>query len=234
MPIHLIFDLIASVCAFGVTVAVYRWRLEATSPVIEKVRSGYAIALVLGAAIGGYGFGTLNLWLSGIHEIGRSIVGALAGAIAAVEFYKWRAAVRGSTGIVFVAGLATSIAIGRWGCFFSGLDDMTHGTPTSLPWGRDFGDGITRHPVQIYESLAMTAFLVVAFRLLQQRNAYFMRNGFYVFVGVYALQRFAWEFLKPYAPLAASFNLFHFVCIGLFAYAAGMIWQNVNQPRLSP
>jgi hypothetical protein len=32
------------------------------------------------------------------------------------------------------------------GCFLTGLSDRTYGTPTPLPWGIDFGDGIPRHP----------------------------------------------------------------------------------------
>jgi prolipoprotein diacylglyceryltransferase len=56
--------------------------------------------------------------------------------------------------------LAIGIAVGRLGCFFAGLDDFTYGTPTTLPWGHDFGDGIARHPVQLYESAAMAAFAI--------------------------------------------------------------------------
>ena len=35
---------------------------------------------------------------------------------------------------------------------------MTYGTPTALPWGVDFGDGVPRHPVQLYEAATMAAF----------------------------------------------------------------------------
>ena len=113
----------------------------------------YAFALVLGAIAGGYGAGTLNLWLSGVPGFGRSIVGALAGAIIAIELFKWRKGIRGSTGLIFVPAFATSVVIGRIGCYLSGLEDNTYGLPTALPWGHDFGDGILRHPVQLYESL---------------------------------------------------------------------------------
>ena len=33
-------------------------------------------------------------------------------------------------------------------------------------------------------------------------------------VGWYGLQRFVWEFFKPYATLIGPFNLFHLVCLG--------------------
>ena len=36
-------------------------------------------------------------------------------------------------------------------CFLAGLHDDTYGLPTAAPWGMDFGDGIPRHPTQLYE-----------------------------------------------------------------------------------
>jgi len=48
---------------------------------------------------------------------------------------------------------AVGVAVGRIGLLFSqGIDDFTYGTPTALPWAHDFGDGVPRHPVQLYES----------------------------------------------------------------------------------
>ncbi|NJM29659.1 MAG: diacylglyceryl transferase [Rhizobiales bacterium] len=205
------------------TVLVYRWRLREAAQRIETAGGGYVLALIAGAAIGGFGFGTSNLWLSGVAGGGRSILGALAGAIAAIEFYKAVKGIRGSTGIIFVPAFASTVIVGRWGCFLSGLEDNTAGTPTTLPWGHDFGDGIARHPVQLYESFTMLAFLVVALVLLARRNAWFMANGFYLLVFVYASQRFLWEFLKPYAALVGALNLFHFICLGLVIYSLAMM-----------
>ena len=90
--------------------------------------------------------------LAGMWQIGHSIAGAIAGGIVAVEIFKWRNGIRGSTGGA-VRGAARDRHRGRpLGCFFAGLPDYTYGTPTDLPWGVDFGDGIARHPVQLYES----------------------------------------------------------------------------------
>lgn len=213
----------------AVTVAVYRWRLRGAAEKIEAAGADYALALVAGAVIGGYGAGTLNLWLSGLPGMGRSILGALAGAIAAVEIFKWMRGVRGSTGLIFVPAFATSMAIGRWGCFLSGLEDQTHGTVTALPWGHDFGDGLSRHPVQLYESFAMAAFLIVALVLLAARNRWFMADGFYLLVLFYGAQRFLWEFLKAYGALLGPFNLFHFICLGLVIYSLGMMGRGYER-----
>jgi phosphatidylglycerol:prolipoprotein diacylglycerol transferase len=173
--------------------------------------------------------GSLNLYLSGQPAVGRSILGALAGAILAVEGFKAARGIRGSTGLVFVAAFPVSVAVGRWGCFLSGLGDFTHGVPTALPWGYDYGDGIARHPVQLYESFAMAAFLVAALWALRRRNPVFLRHGFYLMVLWYAAQRFAWEFFKPYATVAGPFNLFHLVCAALAVYAAVMIARGVHE-----
>jgi phosphatidylglycerol:prolipoprotein diacylglycerol transferase len=190
----------------------------------------YIAAGSLGATLGAYVAGSLNLWLSGIGGVGRSIEGALAGAIIAIEILKTRSGIRGSTGLRFVAPLAASIAVGRIGCFLAGLDDMTYGTPTSLPWGVDFGDGIKRHPVQLYESVTMAVFLAVFIALVRRGNEAVLRSGFYLFVGIYAAQRFVWEFLKPYGTVIGPFNLFHLLSIALLAYALLFARREALQP----
>ncbi len=224
MSVHLIFDLIASGLALAMTLSVYFWRIrDMTGDLADRLPGGYFAALIFGAILGAYGLGTVNLWLSGEAIVGRSILGALAGATLTIELWKARAGLRGSTGIVFVPGLATTIAVGRGGCFQSGLEDRTHGIPTTLPWGTDFGDGNARHPVQLYESAVMAAFLAGVLIALARRSHWVAAKGFYLFIGVYAAQRFVWEFLKPYGPVFGPFNIFHLTCAALMVYAALML-----------
>lgn len=218
MLIHSLFDLLALIVAL----VVYRLCPVAASGLPAEpwhVHSRYVVAGAAGATVGAYLFGSLNLWLTGIAGIARSIEGAIAGGIVGIEMLKHSAGIRGSTGLRFVAPLAAAIAVGRIGCFLAGLDDMTYGTPTALLWGVDFGDGLPRHPVQLYESLTMAAFLGVFLLLLWQGNAALRQTGFYLFVGVYAAQRFAWEFLKPYGTVIGPFNVFHLLSLALIAYA---------------
>ena len=223
MIVHTIFDLIAVMCSVGMTAFCYRWRLRGAAQRIESLGAAYAIALVCGAVVGGFGAGTLNLWLSGIPGIGRSIVGALAGAIAAFEVFKAYRGVGTSTGLIFVPAFVTSVGVGRIGCYLSGISDNTYGIATLLPWGHDFGDGVLRHSVQLYESFSMLTFLGVALLFLARRQAFFMRNGLYILVLFYAAQRFVWEFLKPYGTLIGPFNLFHFICTALCCYSVVMM-----------
>ncbi len=221
--IHLAFDLIAAAASFAMTAAVYFWRLREAGDRIAHIGPGYAVALVVGAVLGAYLLGTANMMLSGTPGIGRSILGALAGAIGSIEIYKYANGIEGSTGVVFVPAFATSVVVGRLGCFFSGMEDYTYGTPVSLPWAVDFGDSVMRHPVQLYESLAMAAFLAVALFAFARRSPLFLKNGFYLLVLWYAGQRFVWEFLKPYQEVAGPFNVFHFVCLALVGYALVML-----------
>ncbi len=227
--IHTVFDLLAASLSLLGTYLAYNWRLRETSPVaLDNLTTGCGVALIAGAVIGGYGFGSANLILSGIPGVGRSILGALAGATLMIEFYKRSRGIVGSTGVVFVVGFATTVVVGRVGCLLSGLEDQTYGIPTSFAWGWDFGDGLMRHPVQLYESVAMALFLTIAWIAIATRSRFFLQKGFYLMVGFYAAQRFVWEFLKPYEMIAGPLNLFHFVCLGLFGYAVYMIVRSRN------
>jgi prolipoprotein diacylglyceryltransferase len=226
--VHLFFDVLAWIAAWlmarlvaarGYLSTVARTRTPLSDP-------GYFIALGLGALAGALAFGSLNLTIAGFWQVGHSIAGAVAGGIIAVELFKLATGIRGSTGAQFVAPLAVGIAVGRFGCFFAGLPDYTYGVPTTFPWGVDFGDGIRRHPVQLYESAAMMVFLVAYLREIARGNGFVLRQGFYLFVGWYALQRFVWEFLKPYPGLIGPLNIFHLICLFLLAYALLMMRQN--------
>ncbi|MGH6993292.1 MAG: prolipoprotein diacylglyceryl transferase [Caulobacteraceae bacterium] len=216
---HVAFDLLAWTSGVLLTIVLYRWRLrEATQRLAAKVDAGYFVALALGAAPGAWLAGSLNSLEQSSPSLSHSVAGALVGAVVAVEIYKALRKVKGSTGVVFVGSFSIGVVIGRLGCFFAGLSDDTYGTPTRLPWGVDFGDGVSRHPVQLYESASMAMFLAIYLFGLRRRQAWAMRRGFYAMCIWYGLQRFAWEFLKPYPRVIGPFNVFHILCLGLVAY----------------
>lgn len=226
--LHAIFDVAAWLSA-----AAAGWWLARGARVSFPKQSTewpYVAALVFGAGLGAYLFGTLNLWLSGMAGLARSVEGALAGGVVAVELYKWRHGIALRTGARFALPLAVGIAVGRIGCYAAGLDDFTYGTPTSLPWGHDFGDGVLRHPVQLYESLAMAVFAVPYIIAVFRRSDSIIDNGFYLALLVYGLQRFAWEFLKPYGPVIGPLTLFHLLSLAIAAYAAVML-ATAPQPK---
>jgi phosphatidylglycerol---prolipoprotein diacylglyceryl transferase len=186
--------------------------------------ASYFVVLALGALAGAWLLGSFNSLRSIAAAPSHSVAGALAGGIAGVELWKWRKGVRQSTGAAFVLPLAVGIAIGRLGCLFSGTIDFTYGTPTALPWAFELGDGLGRHPVQLYESLALACF-AAAYVPARRRGAEWARHhAFHALIIFYAAQRFVWEFLKPYPPLVGPLNLFHFLMLGLIAY--GLVWWN--------
>ena len=192
----------------------YRRWPETAQALARLTTPSYHVTLALGALVGAWVLGSANSLRSIAAAPSHSVAGALAGGIVAVELWKWRHGVRQSTGAAFVLPLCVGIALGRLGCLFSGLPDFTYGSATSLPWAVDLGDGIGRHPVQLYESAAMARFLVAYLSGLARQAPWALRRGFYVMAGWYAVQRFAWEFLKPccspismtssHTPLAAS------------------------------
>lgn len=215
--LHLLFDLLAWAAAGALARWLYLWRLKAMAArTVADIGVGYALSLAFGVIAGAWGFGTLG---SDLARPSHSLAGALVGGIVAVELYKWARGIRGSTGAIWVGPLALGIAVGRWGCLFAGLADDTYGNPTSLPWGVDLGDGVARHPVQIYESVAMLAFLAVYLAALRRGAGWTRGRAFYAFALWYGAQRFAWEFLKPYPDIVAGLNLFQLLALAMILYA---------------
>jgi prolipoprotein diacylglyceryltransferase len=222
--IHTVFDILAWLTSLT-TLLCLRRTWFASALVTETLRAGYIAAVLLGAGLGAWIFGSANLWLSGIHEPARSIEGALAGAILAVEIYKRRAGVRLRTGAIYALPVALGIAVGRIGCLLSGMEDQTYGLPTGASWGWDFGDGINRHPVALYESIAMLVFAAIYVHRVSNGSTFWRVDGFYLCVAFYGIERFILEFYKPYASLIAGLSLFQCLSILLAAYGLAMLTE---------
>jgi prolipoprotein diacylglyceryltransferase len=125
---------------------------------------------------------------------GKTIVGGLLGGWAGVEIAKRALGIAHSTGDAFTFPLILGIALGRVGCFLTGLADHTYGTHTNLPWAIDFGDG-PRHPTQLYE-IAFLGLIAVAL-LIRARRPYANGQLFRLFMLGYLLWRAIVEFVKP-------------------------------------
>lgn len=230
---HYLGDIAAWIAAFLGARWVYRHRQASVDNFARQTAPSYFVCLALGGAIGAWLLGSLNTLRDARPVISHSIAGALVGAIVAVELWKFAKGVRVSTGGVFVIPLCLGVVVGRWGCLFAGLSDQTYGIPSALPWAVDLGDGVARHPVEIYESIAIAVFLGIYWRALARQKPWAIHHGFHAFVLAYACQRFAWEFLKPYPPVVGPFNLFHFVMIGLSVYALIWIARGRARPTLA-
>ncbi|MEM7796065.1 MAG: prolipoprotein diacylglyceryl transferase family protein [Cyanobacteria bacterium P01_C01_bin.118] len=164
-------------------------------------------------------------WLLLIPQ-GKTIVGALLGGLIGVEVTKSWIGVTRSTGDVFVYPLLVGTAIGRIGCFLTGLSDRTYGITTSLPWGINFGDGILRHPTQLYEIL----FLLLLGIALAWRKQSPYRSGelFQLYLGSYLSFRFLIDFLKP------DFHLFLGMSAVQCACLLGMLYTYRTRQSITP
>ncbi len=129
-----------------------------------------------------------SVWLAD----GKTITTGLIGAYLAVEFAKLALGVRVKTGDAYALPLALALAVGRWGCYFNGC---CAGVATSLPWGVDFGDGVRRHPTQIYESLFHLTMALVLLEILRRDAWPFQRLKVYLIA--YGIYRFLTEFVRP-------------------------------------
>jgi prolipoprotein diacylglyceryltransferase len=136
-------------------------------------------ASVAGAALGSkllYWLEDPRATLQNLHNPaylvgGKTIIGTLIGGLIAVELMKRYIGLRTSTGDLYAVPLAAGIAVGRIGCFLTGLSDNTYGTPTTLPWAVDFGDGIPRHPTQLYEIILLLALIPILYGSIKRISA---------------------------------------------------------------
>ena len=147
---------------------------------------------------------------------GKTIVGALVGGVLAVEWIKRRLDIKQKTGDLFALPLCLGIAIGRIGCFLTGLADQTYGTATSLPWAVDFGDGVRRHPTQLYEVIFLVALAMVLARLWQQ--PYLRGDLFKLFMVSYLSFRLVIDFLKPEQRVFLGMSTIQWTCVAMLIY----------------
>lgn len=198
LPVHTLLECLAYAAGFRLFLALRRrWG----DPLTPFDRMAVVAAAIVGAGIGS----KLLVWtqhpdmLRGVDAsvllTGKSVAGALLGGLVFVELVKRWLGIRRSTGDLYVLPLCLGIAIGRVGCLLSGLDDGTYGTPTSLPWGIDYGDGVRRHPAQLYEIAILVPIAIWAAR--QLRRGVSDGSVFRGFLLVYLGFRVALDFVKP-------------------------------------
>jgi prolipoprotein diacylglyceryltransferase len=216
----------AAAYAIGFRYFLYERRRLALPALADRERSlVIGVGAIVGAALGAklafllqdpaFAFADFPDWRRLVA--GKSIVGGLLGGLAGVEISKRAVGVHASSGDAFVHPLIVGIAIGRVGCFLAGLSDRTYGNPTTLPWGIDFGDGLPRHPTQLYE----IAFLFALAAVLHRYRAAWTRPGdrFRAFMIAYLAFRLVIDFIKP-MPTAyfGVFSGIQLLCLAGLAY----------------
>ena len=192
----------------------------------EEMRWQVLAAAAVGGLVGSRVLGLLEHaphmgfhWSDFLRPGGKTIVGGLLGGWIGVELVKLAMRVKTRTGDLLAVPLCLGIAVGRLGCFFAGLADDTYGVATRLPWGVDFGDGVRRHPTQLYEFLFLAVLAWVLWKW--QRRPHAEGQVFRGFLAAYLLWRLVIDFIKP-QPVVHGLNLIQWSCLfGLGALGMG-------------
>lgn len=205
MPVHTLFEILA------ISVGIHYYRTRSKNLMSPEARFSILTAAFVGAALGckisvfleqpvllQSVFSHPSLLIALITG-GKSILGAILGAWLAIELCKKCIGLTQPTGDTFAQALILAIIIGRLGCFLCGLSDHTYGIETTLPWGVDFGDGIFRHPLQLYEIIFLTALSGLLIYWTKSNHSKAAKTGdqFQWFMIGYCLFRFSVEWLKP-------------------------------------
>ncbi len=215
---HPLFETLAYAAGF----AVFRYAKARHGDVVEEPQRWTILAAAtVGALVGSRALGlaeqwpiVLEAWRTGrisalvFSPGGKTIVGGLLGGWLAVEIAKKVSGIKRRTGDLFALPLCVGVAVGRVGCLLAGLADDTYGKPTTLPWAINLGDGIGRHPVQVYEIifLALLGFLI-------SRKAVLAEGArFRIVLGGYLAWRLVIDFLKP-QPVIGGMNLIQWSCL---------------------
>lgn len=127
---------------------------------------------------------------------GQSVVGGFIGGLVGVEVGKWLVGHKDSTGDLFVFPVLVGLMIGRVGCFIAGLEDKTYGIASDWIWAVDFGDGIARHPVQLYE-IGLCGLLIKILGDMKRKVESASGLLFKMFLCAYMTWRLLVEWIKP-------------------------------------
>jgi phosphatidylglycerol:prolipoprotein diacylglycerol transferase len=230
---HTIFDIAAF---FLANVAYGVWKRGSRE---HAPRLGQQLAIVIGSYAVGILFAkaavqleagvpdSLSLFFDGLAGDGKSIVGGLLGGVLGVKLVKCFLAKpdavvgRLSFGDRMVLPVAIGIAVARIGCFLSGLEDDTFGTPTSLPIGRDFGDGIPRHPAQLYEIGGIVIITGLILRFWDRARSPGDRFGWFLF-GYFTL-RFFLELVRCHPAPYMGLTVYQVLS------AVGAVWALIGR-----
>lgn len=224
VALHTVFEALAYAIGFRA----FLWTRRRLAPTAFR-HADHVVWVGVGAIVGAAVGAKLSFWLDDPltafadfpdlrHLLeGKSIIGALLGGLLGVELAKKIAGVDNSTGDAFVLPLTLGMCVGRVGCFLAGLGDHTYGLVTSLPWGVDFGDGVARHPTQLYEIVFLAG--LGALMLAWTPRLPLPGDRFKLFMIAYLAFRFAIDFIKP-AVRIGGLSTIQWAALAALAYYA--------------
>jgi phosphatidylglycerol:prolipoprotein diacylglycerol transferase len=201
-------------------------------PLTRGQRLGVALGAFLGGMLGAKlpfvlldwdGLVAGTAWL----DNGKTILCGLVGGYFGVEAAKWALDIRVRTGDTLAAPVAAAILVGRLACFSAGC---CHGTPTDLPWAVDFGDGVARHPTQLYEAAFHLACLVGILAL--QRRGLCRGQLAKLYIIAYLVYRFFTEYIRPEPRLWLGLTAYQWAALALLP-VFGLLWLR-DRPAAAP
>jgi phosphatidylglycerol:prolipoprotein diacylglycerol transferase len=204
-------------------------RTQKPLPLDKYQRLGIGLAAFCGGMLGAKlpfvlldweGFLSGRAWF----DNGKTLVMGLVGGYFGVEIAKWVLDIRIRTGDSFAAPVAAAIAVGRLACFSAGC---CFGTPTDLPWGIDFGDGLRRHPTQLYEF----AFHLTGAVLLARFQAWgwFRSELIKLYIITYLIYRFATEYIRPEPILWLDLSVYQWAALVFVPVFAWLWWRDIRR-----
>ncbi|MCC6371521.1 MAG: prolipoprotein diacylglyceryl transferase [Bacteroidia bacterium] len=219
---HLILELLAYSIGF-------RYFLFLRKRTNDTISTEHRSLIFIAAAAGAFLFSRIvgyldsNDFFNGNYSLAalygnKTILGGLLGGLIGVEICKKIIGVTTSSGDLMTYPLLLAMIIGRIGCFMAGLEDGTFGTASALPWAIDFGDGLRRHPTNLYEILFL---LITALFLVVVEKKYTLQNGarFKLFLFGYLVFRFFIEFIKPVHRFEIGLSAIQLACVcGILYY----------------
>jgi phosphatidylglycerol:prolipoprotein diacylglycerol transferase len=226
--LHVIFELLA----FFVGFRYFLWlRKKQGDAIRTSNRTWVIIGAIFGALIGSRLIGGLedpsqigkadNIFLYFYQN--KTVLGGFLGGLTGVEIVKKIINEKQASGDLFVYPMILALVIGRIGCFTMGIYEETYGTVTNLPWGMNLGDGLSRHPVSLYEMI----FLILLWFCLKriQKNISLQPGAlFKLFMIAYLVFRFFLDFIKPHYTFNIGLSTIQLTCIiGLLYYSPYII-----------
>jgi len=191
--------------------------------------------ILMAGLLGGILGAKIPIWIQNFRQIissfpdltpllsGRTITGGLLGGTLTVILIKRKLKIKEKRGNLFAPAIAVGVAFGRVGCLLRGC---CYGIKTSLPFGVDFGDGILRHPTQIYEIIFFLIMLLVIIKLKKEAEPGYL---FYLLMNSYFIFRFFEEFLREY-PRIGYFTLFQYISVVVLIFInSRRLWEKKSR-----
>ena len=220
IPVHFVCETLAYIIG-------YRYYMYLRSHQADSISDDNRLIIFIGAAFGAF----LGSHIVGVFENpillphfnliyfmgNKTIVGGMLGGLIGVELTKTKIGVTVSSGDLMVYPLILAMIIGRTGCFLAGLDDGTYGIPSNLPWAINFGDGIRRHPTNLYEIL-FWILLWMTLKNMERYRQFTDGSKFKIFLSAYLIFRFLIEFIKPDYFFSFGLSVIQLVCLAGILY----------------